>query len=146
MKQILSLRIILKSPPADVDYGIQEGSGSVFTTIAKQRSIGKDLTFDFQISYTTDADESIRLSGPIVQGPKDGRFVYIGIGTFAGQQDSIWQRRLKIPLTNISMKMIKQVQTDHKMIIATTVPGTAKDNGPNCGTVKPFDGWTVTKK
>ena len=136
----------MKSPPADVDYGIQEGSGSVFTTIVKQRSTGKDLSFDFQIQFRFDEDGIPVFTGPVVQGPKDGRFVYIDIGTFAGQKDSVWERRLKIPLLNITKEMIFQVQSDTNLLLATTVSGVAKDNGPNCGTVKPFEGWHVSEK
>ena len=136
----------MKSPPAGVDYGIQEGSGSVFKTIAKHRSTGQDLLFDFQIQFRFDDDGIPVFTGPVVQGPKDGRFVYIGIGTFAGQKDSVWQRRLKIPLRDITKKMILQVQSDPNLLLASTVPGVAKDNGPNCGTVKPFDGWRVESR
>lgn len=146
MKNTLTLRINLIGPPSGVDYGIQQGSGSVFTTIVKQRSTGHDLSFDFEIQFRFDDDGVPVFTGPIVQGPKDGRFVYIGIGTYAGQQESVWQRRLKIPLRDITKKMILQVQSDANLLLATTVPGVAKDEGPNCGTVKPFDGWKVSEK
>jgi len=84
--------------------------------------------------------------GPFVQGSKGGRFVYIGIGTYAGQPDSPWSRRLKIPLTGINSAMVDRVMRDSSLIFVTTVPGTGKDGGPNCATVKPFAGWQVSKK
>jgi hypothetical protein len=46
MKQELSLRIILESPPVDVDFGIQKGSGNKYETILKQRSGKYDLCFE----------------------------------------------------------------------------------------------------
>jgi hypothetical protein len=48
-------------------------------------------------------------------------------------------------LTGITWDIIDQVTADPKMILETTVPGTGKDGGPNCATVKPFDGWKVRK-
>jgi len=79
-----------------------------------------------------------------VQGPTNGRFIYIGIGTLAGQLGSIWSRRLKIPLQGITWEMIEQLLDDSNSILETRVPGTGKDGTPNCATVKPFDGWYVT--
>jgi len=28
----------------------------------------------------------------------------------------------------------------------TSIPGTGKDGGPNCATVKPFNGWKIIEK
>jgi hypothetical protein len=80
-------------------------------------------------------------TGPYVQGPLNERFIYIDIGTYAGQTDSVWGRRLKIPLRDISYETIKLLLTDSSFILETKVPGTGKDGGPNCATVKPFFGW-----
>jgi hypothetical protein len=146
MQTTLLLRITMLAPPAGVDYGIQEGSGSAYSTIARQRGTGQDLVFDFQIRTGENKDGQPRLLGPVVQGPSGARFIYIDIGTFAGQKDSVWDRRLKIPLTGITQSMIRQVQSNTGLLLATTVPGKAKDQGPNCGMVKPFTGWRVAKK
>ena len=35
-----------------------------------------------------------KFSGSYVQGPSDNKFVYIDIGTYAGQTDNIWSSRL----------------------------------------------------
>jgi hypothetical protein len=145
MKNTLPFRIIMTDPPAGVDYGIQEGSGSVFTTIEKQRSTGKSLIFDFEIRIGESNDDLPRFLGKVVQGTPGNRFVYIDIGTYAGQQDSVWNRRLKIPLIGISKQMIDKVLSDPHWIFETTVPGVAKDKGPNCGTVKPFEGWKIER-
>ena len=134
------------NPPAGVDYGIQEGSGSSFTTIDKQRSTGKTLMFDFQIRIGESKGDIVRFLGPVVQGPTGGKFVYIGIGTFAGQKDSVWERRLKIPLAGITKQMIENVTSGTNRTLEATVPGIARDNGPNCGTVKPFEGWKISTK
>src|SRR5580700_11618754 len=50
MARELTLRIIIEQPPQGVDFGLQKGSGSVYETVQKQRSQGKDLVFEFQPS------------------------------------------------------------------------------------------------
>jgi hypothetical protein len=83
------------------------------------------------------------LLGPFVQGPSSARFVYLDIGAAAGQIDSSWSRRLKVPLTGITAEILSRVDKAPKLIRETHVPGTGKDGGPNCATVKPFAGWKL---
>jgi len=131
MEQELKLRIILESPTKGVDFALQKGKGHAYEMVQKQRSNGKDLKFEFSVKA-----EGNRFTGPFVQGPPAERFVYIDIGACAGQTDTQWSRRLKVPLRDITTEMIKS-----SAVLETRVPGTGKDGGPNCATVKPFDGW-----
>ena len=127
---MVSLRIVLKRPPAGVDFGLQKGRGRVYETIQKQRSDGGDLVFEFSVTLKAGPD----FAGPLVQGKPGERFVYLDIGTYAGQSGSCWGRRLKVPLIGITGAGTYEA----------SVAGTAKDGGPNCGTVKPFSGWQVS--
>jgi hypothetical protein len=79
-----------------------------------------------------------------VQGPAGERFVYLDIGTYAGQKDSCWSRRLKVPLSGITWDIIDRMEKS-RAVLETRVPGTGKDGGPNCATVKPFDGWKLVR-
>lgn len=144
MNQELSVRIILESPPAGVDFGIQKGSGNKYQTILKQRSSNDNLYFEFRISLKESKTSLHNFTGPCVQGPSNERFIYIDIGTAAGQISSVWTRRLKIPLRDISSETIKQILADSSLVLETKVPGTGKDGGPNCATVKPFPGWHLS--
>ena len=141
MDQELNLRIILQSPPPGVDFALQKGSGNNFEIIQKQRSTSGDLHFAFTIKVKGDKKAAPNFLGPFVQGPVGERFVYIGIGKFAGQFDSLWDRRLKVPLRDISWNTIEQMIANPNIILETKVAGTAKDGTPTCATVKPFDGW-----
>ena len=145
MDQEVPLRIVLTNPPPGIDFGLQKGSGHTYETIQKQQSDSQDLQFGFTVRVKSSPDKKTTptLLGPFVQGPPDARFVYIDIGTAAGQADSIWSRRLKIPLQGITWAMIDQVSVNPELILETQVPGTGKDAGPTCGTVKPFTGWQV---
>ena len=143
MNQELPVRIILECPPAGVDFGLQKGSGNNYQTIQTQRSDGNDLCFELKISVRESKTSEFTFTGPFVQGPPQERFIYIDIGTAAGQLNSVWSRRLKIPLRNISPATIKQLLANSALILETKVAGTGKDGGPNCATVKPFSGWQV---
>lgn len=104
------LRIVLVYPPAGVDFGIQEGKGNEYRTIAVQRSKAGNLTLDCTINVKGNrSDGPPNFSGSISQGPPTGRFIYIDIGKSAGQFDSCWQRRIKIPLEGITWDMIDSV-------------------------------------
>ena len=65
---------------------------------------------------------------------------------YAGQTHTQWARRLKVPLTGITWKDIDRLIDNTSLIMQTIVPGTGKDGGPNCATVKPFDGWKIIAK
>lgn len=133
----LNLHIILQKPPAEVHYALQKGHGNNFEVVDKRISDGGDLRFDLTIEVKgADKSDRPQFNGLFVQGPADQRFIYIGIGAFAGQAGSPWDRRLKIPLRDISWQMVSEAA--EKEGVETVVPGTAKDGTPTCATVKPF--------
>jgi hypothetical protein len=137
----ITLQIILIKPTPEVVFGLQKGSGNNYETVQKQIPTSNDLTFTFTIKVKGDKskDKFPKLSGSFVQGAADSKFVYIDIGTYAGQANTIWSRRLKIPLTGITWNDIESLASNS--MLQTIVPGTAKNGGPNCATVKPFAGW-----
>lgn len=141
MDREVTLQIVLERPPSGVDFGLQKGRGSKYETVQTQRSDGKDLRFEFAVTVKPDGKSPYPdFGGPFVQGLSGGRFVYIDIGTSAGQADSCWSRRLKIPLTGLTPEMIAE-----NVPLEARVPGTGRDGGPNCATVKPFAGWMVRR-
>lgn len=146
MPQELKLRILLEKPPVGVAFALQKGSGNQYETVQTQSSNAEDLQFECTAQVKGEQAEAPNLLGSFVQGPKNGRFIYIGIGTHAGQLGSIWSRRLKIPLQGITWEMIAQTLANPDLMLETRVPGTGKDGTPNCATVKPFDGWHLATK
>jgi hypothetical protein len=142
----IMLRVVLESPPAGVDFGIQKGHGSMYESIQTQRSKGDDLVFEFGVSVKTPGSAgSVDFGGPIVQGPRGGRFVYVDIGTLAGQRDTPWSRRLKIPLSGVSSNLVRQASSGKKAILEARVLGTGRVGTPACASVKEFDGWHVAR-
>src|SRR5262245_28790268 len=123
----LSLSIILEQPPAGIDFGLQQGHGSAYQVVQKQRSKGGDLTFDFTVKVKTGKDQQPDFTGDFVQGQAGDRFVYINIGTYAGQTNTPWSRRLKIPVSGISWSTLRA-----NKVLAARVPGTSRKGEPNC--------------
>jgi Family of unknown function (DUF5990) len=143
MEQELTFRIILEKPPAGVDFGLQQGRGSNYEVVQKQRSKTGDLHFEFN-ARVKDGKDGPTLLGPFVQGPPHERFVYLDIGTYAGQTNTPWSRRLKIPLRGITPDVIKEA-SNAEHVLQIRIQGTGKDGGPSCGTIKPFPGWKAVR-
>ncbi|HUD98875.1 MAG TPA: DUF5990 family protein, partial [Bryobacteraceae bacterium] len=100
----------------------QKGRGSAYETVQKKRSEGLDLAFEFTVGVKAGRGGAAPVfTGPLVQGPPGQRFVYLDIGTYAGQADSCWSRRLKVPLGGISAEM-----TVSRAVLETRVPGTGR--------------------
>jgi hypothetical protein len=143
MEHELTFRIVLEKPTTGVDFGLQKGAGSNYETIQKQRSKGTNLIFEFNTRVKINKDSKPTFLGPFVQGKPQERFVYIDIGTYAGQSDTNWSRRLKIPLFNITSETLKKFLQTSSAVLEAKIPGTGKDGGPTCGTIKPFEGWKL---
>jgi hypothetical protein len=140
------LRIVLVDPPPGIDFGIQEGKGNDYKTISVKRSKAGNLTLECSVNVKGNrAHGPPNFAGPITQGPPTDRFIYIDIGKSAGQFNSCWQRRIKVPLETITWEMSDSVVLKPKRLLQATIPGTAKDGGPSCATVKPIDGWQLVK-
>jgi Family of unknown function (DUF5990) len=143
MEHELRCSIILENPTAGVVFGLQKGGGNDYETIQKQKATGENLLFELNVRVKTGKNTAPVFLGPCTHGTPADRFIYIDIGTYAGQKESSWDRRLKIPFRGITPEMIQQLIKDPKLLLETRVSGIGKDGGPNCGTVKPFNGWEV---
>ena len=143
MERQVTLRVIVEQPPSGVDFGLQEGHGNDYKTVQKQRFADQDLRFEFPIRVKEGKNGQPNFLGPFAQGPASSRFIYLDIGTYAGQTKTPWSRRLKIPLAGITWQMIEQA-SEASVVIQARVPGTGKDGGPTCGTVKQFSGWALS--
>jgi len=144
--QQITLRLVLEKPPAGVDFALQEGRGHPCTTVQTQRSTGRDLKFEFPVTVKTGKTGAPDFAGPFVQGSAGERFFYINIGASAGQIDTVWSRRLKVPLYLIGWEAIASGK-----ILGATIPGTDKNGGPSCAydwrkRVEPSWNWEPQKR
>jgi hypothetical protein len=127
-----TLRITLVAPPQGVSFGLQKGKSEI---VCVTRSTGKDQAFEVPVRIKEGRDGAPDFTGPFVQGPPGGRFIYITSGKRAGDQ-SDWDRRAKVPLNGITWELIHQVEQFPNASIAVTIPGNAKDGGPICAGIK----------
>jgi hypothetical protein len=136
----VTLRIILEAPPSGIDFALQEGHGNNYEVTQRQKSKGKDLKFEFTVTAKPGKAQP-NFTGPFAQGPAGDRFVYINIGTYAGQTDTWCGRRLKIPLSLITWDMLKSGN-----VLVAHVPGTAADGTPTCASSwrKSLPSWSWT--
>jgi len=140
----LPLRIRVLQPLKDVSYFLQQGKGEL---VAPVQDTEAELVFELTVRLGKPrADGGPNLLGPFVQGPPAGRFVYINSGTLAGQPDSPWTRRAKVPLTAITGSMIEELLATPSAVLEVRIAGVAKDGGPAHATVPLLDrGWTLVR-
>lgn len=148
MKHDLIVRIVLQKPPDGVAFGLQKGSGHACETVQLQQARAQDIRFECSLTVKGDrhTDEKPGFSGPFVQGSPPEKFIYIAIGTYAGQAGSIWGGRLKVPLRGITWATIEEIISASGLVLETQVPGSGKDGSPAYATVKPFGGWKISNK
>jgi hypothetical protein len=144
MERELPLRITLVHPPCDVVFCLQRGKTEVVSPV---RATGDDIAFDFSPRVRDGRPDGMpNFLGPFAQGPPAGRFVYVNSGTSAGEADSCWTRRAKVPLSGISWPMIEEAMAAPDTVLEARIAGAARDGGPACATVPLLEGgWRITK-
>ena len=144
MESDLPVRLVLVDAPPGVDFGIQRGGGARYETLFVQHVKQGDLIFDFSLIVTENRKDSLpNFKGPFVQGPPASRFIYVDVGTYAGQKDTQWSRRMKVPLQAITWPLIRQAMSKPGHKLLARIPGKGKDGGPNCATVQLLGHWEV---
>lgn len=138
MKHEVPFRIIVDDPVPGVVMKIQEGRDKLVDPVSSKNG---RLVFEF--SLQVDLQPSVpNFLGPFAQGPKDGRFVYVNSGTYAGQLQTCWARRAKLPLVSISKDLVESVLASAGCRIETTISGTGRDGGPVCASIKGLE-WRI---
>lgn len=141
----LPLRITLLRPPAGVMFGVQRGKTNLEDPdiLPPTRAGSDELVFEFSVRVLAAGSGRPNFLGPFAHGPKDARFIYVNSGIQAGQTDSCWSRRLKIPLTTISGADVERVFRRPGSVLEARVQGTGGDGGPACASVRSFSGWRI---
>ena len=123
----ITLRLTIADPVPGVRYSLQQDDMPFEPVTAT----GAPLSFDVPIRLADDD----RVLGPFVRREgKERRFVYIRIGTSAGDHASEWSRRAKIDIHDIPADLLTRAIAGEGAV-ELTVDGTAKNGTPACATV-----------
>jgi hypothetical protein len=135
----------LIQPPRGVTFCLQEGKDGLVPPTAE---LEEELSFDFTISVDDERRDGLLIfRGSFVQGPLGSRFIYVNSGTYAGQTDSVWARRAKVPLKEITWQQVQQVLAEPGAVLQARLSCTGRDGGPLCATVPLLnDGWQIYRK
>jgi len=137
----VAFRITVLDPPRGVLFRLQRGRSEL---IAPSSESSSAIVFDFTLRVEPGAAGGRpRLLGPFAQGPPASRFVYVNSGKHAGQVESCWDRRAKVPLTAVNASLIRQAAARSGAVIEAQIAGTGSDGGPACATVPLLSGWRV---
>lgn len=133
---LLRLRITVVEPPPSIQWALQLGRDEIVPPSASSKS---RITFDFTVEVV-DSPGTFRLRGPAVQGRPGERFIYLRMGSYAGQAGaSGW--RAKISLEGITRKLIESAKAER---LEAQFAGTGKNGGPACASVPLLGaGWSV---
>ncbi len=130
----LALRIVVEDPVPGATTVLQRGASGKAELVAPVVGEGGAQVFDFTVVVDgTLPDGRPRLLGPCVQGPPTGRFVYLCIGQAAGQGDSPWSRRAKVPLAGLDWALVESFPPDGRL--TARFNGRGRDGTPACATV-----------
>jgi hypothetical protein len=142
MEAEVPLRLTVRRPLAGVALGVQRGRDELLAPLR-----ASDGCTVFELSARAAGvlpDGRPRLLGPFMQGPPAGRFVYVNVGRRAGQPDSPWDRRAKVPLTGISAAILDAWRGQPGAMLSAEIDGIGRDGGPACAAVKLLgNGWHI---
>lgn len=141
----LQIILAVTAFPSGVRFAVQHGRDGLLPPYASTAEL-----VSFAITVTlgpTLPDGSFNFRGPFAQGTPADRFIYLNAGTYAGQQDSRWERRAKIKLAGIPRPLVETAAGDANCAIEGRLHGTARDGGPVCATVDPLSiSWHLTTR
>ena len=131
----IRMRLVVENPVAGVFHSLQDKGNSPVDT--KQSVDGQPLAFDFAIRIADGPKffgEQVRSEGP------ERRFVYIAVGSQAGQHVCEWSRRMKIDIHDIPQALLDKAAKGG--VLEGQLNGTGKDGTPACATIRPID-WRI---
>ena len=130
----IRLRLTIDDPVPGVRYSLQKDD------MPYEPATADDGPISFHVPITLHDDG--RMTGPFVRREgKTRRFVYLRIGTSAGDHASEWSRRAKIDVHDIPPPLLEAARGGAMLEVG--LPGRGKDGTPACATVRPVRAWAV---
>ena len=138
----LALRITVVDPPPSISWALQLGRDELVKPTTSTRA---RVSFDFSVEVVAgDSSATFRLRGPAVQGRPGERFVYLCVGSYAGQAGAKASGRAKVSLEGITRSLLDAVLAKPSAVLEVQFAGTARDGGPSRASVPLLDeGWRI---
>lgn len=139
----VTLRLIVRHPVAGSRMRVQRGATAKSDLVDPTTSSTDALIFDIRCIVRRRPTGTMELRAPEVQGPPEGRFIYVNSGKYAG--DAVSEgRRAKVPLRDLRDELITRALAHPGSAIVGEIDGRARDGGPAAATGPLLGiGWTV---
>ena len=139
----LPLGIVVEEPVSGLVLALQRGQSDKATLLPPARNSSAAVAFELEVTVDGSLpDGRPRLLGPFVQGPPGARFVYLAVGKRAGQAESPWDGRVKVPLGGLDWKQIEALPPKGRLV--ARIAGQSPRGGPALASVQLLrPGWTV---
>ena len=141
----LPLRVVVENPVPGLVMALQRGAAGKAELVGRVIGSGEVVIFDLEVAVEGALpDGRPRLLGPYVQGPPAERFVYLCVGLYAGQPDSPWNGRVKVPIGGITWDLIEALTPGCRL--EGRVGGRGRKDGPALATVPILEpGWRAVR-
>lgn len=133
----ITLRLTIRDPVPGVAYSLQDRKSAPVRPVVAGHA---PLSFDVPVRVAAGP----RFLGDFVrsEGPTR-RFVYIAVGRQAGDTASTWDRRAKIDIGSLPADLLDTALAGEAL--EAELPGRDKHGGPACATLRPLDGWRISR-
>lgn len=137
----LPIRIMVEDPVPGLTLALQRGSAAKAELVLPARASAEATVFDLDVTIDGSLpDGRPRLLGPCVQGPPAARFVYIAVGSYAGQADAAYSGRIKVPLGDLGPEAIAALPPGGRLV--ARIAGRSPKGGPALASVRLLPpGW-----
>jgi hypothetical protein len=137
----LPIRIVVEGPVPGLAVALQRGRAAKAELVLPASRSAEAVVFDLEVTVDGSlADGRPRLLGACVQGPPAARFVYLAVGRYAGQADSEWGGRVKVPLDGIGWDAIEALPSGGRLV--ARIPGQSPKGGPALASMRLLPpGW-----
>jgi hypothetical protein len=145
-KRVPDIEVPIRVTVADAPGGVQFSLGRTDDGEKHEAKVGRGRDLSFDLTLRARLGEKFSILGEHAHGPVTARFIPIGVGTLAGQADSCWTRVIKVHLSSITPKLVRDVQRAKGARLQARVNGVGRNGTPACATVQLLGaGWSVSK-
>ena len=142
----LPIRIVVENPVPGLAIVLQRGQAAKATLVPPAGRSAEAVTFDLEVMVDGRLPSGRpRLLGPCVHGPPEARFVYLCVGRYAGQADSEWAGRVKVPLAGLGWDEIDALTSGGRLL--ARIAGRSPKGGPALASVQLLaPGWAASRR